>query len=282
MFSKRAQQARGSRSDEDLEMRFPHDPNIQEKWIRIVQDDRREWDWLPSHSSVVCSDHFSESDRYKTEKGRYFLKKDVIPIIKGQDVQYGRSVSPISVAVSDTNSIFDTPHMIYLKKKIRKMELVKEKHVRTIKNLRKVNNRIKKKTTTLAKTLRILNNKNATDRDTTDLDLPGDGDEVHKKVIFKNKKDYMNTSSRYPTHLGKFALNVNCNSSASYKHLRKIVTAASPNSNTPCIWYNDSDGNPGFTQEAFAALLDKHRSVNGERLTCGLIISNMALRQQKI
>ncbi|XP_045500125.1 uncharacterized protein LOC123697668 isoform X1 [Colias croceus] len=62
--------------------RFPR-PDREErgKWIKFVQINRSEKNWLPSHYSHVCSLHFREEDIYTTKEGRRYLKKSAVPCI---------------------------------------------------------------------------------------------------------------------------------------------------------------------------------------------------------
>nr|XP_034836860.1 THAP domain-containing protein 5-like [Maniola hyperantus] len=112
----------------------------REQWIKFVQNDRSEETWLPSEHTSICSEHFREEDCYMTKTGRRYLKKYAVPVEKlhnSEDKQYMPSTSLLDVHISDSESIFDTPRKITLKKDLRK-------NIAAKKNLFKTNIKLKR------------------------------------------------------------------------------------------------------------------------------------------
>lgn len=54
--------------------RFPQDPRLKEKLIKVIQRDRRDEYWLPGQFSRIFSSHFKENDLYLTPLGRRKVK----------------------------------------------------------------------------------------------------------------------------------------------------------------------------------------------------------------
>lgn len=51
-----------------LSCRFPTDDYIKHKWVSIVQAERSEFNWIPTKSSTICSEHLKNEDKYTTSK----------------------------------------------------------------------------------------------------------------------------------------------------------------------------------------------------------------------
>lgn len=62
--------------------RFPKNEIEREKWRKIVAAEREEEFFKPNDSSVICSDHFYESDMYFTKTGIRKLNKQILPHIE--------------------------------------------------------------------------------------------------------------------------------------------------------------------------------------------------------
>ncbi|XP_039754368.1 peroxynitrite isomerase THAP4-like isoform X2 [Pararge aegeria] len=59
---------------------FPSVGNkTRKEWIRFVQKERREENWLPSSASKLCSKHFRNKDIKVGKTGRACLKKGSLP-----------------------------------------------------------------------------------------------------------------------------------------------------------------------------------------------------------
>ncbi|CAK1595386.1 unnamed protein product [Parnassius mnemosyne] len=112
----------------------------REQWIKFVQTNRSEDTWLPSDHTCICSEHFREEDFYLTKTGRRYLTKSAVPFEKlsSEDNQHNiSSTSFLNVEVSDSESIFDTPIQIQLKKDLRKNIAAKKKLLETNVKLRR-------------------------------------------------------------------------------------------------------------------------------------------------
>lgn len=65
---------------ESFSFRFPHDPVRKRRWMKAVQLERHDKEWMPSNGSKICSIHFKDDDFYLSKKGFQMLKKDAVPI----------------------------------------------------------------------------------------------------------------------------------------------------------------------------------------------------------
>ncbi|XP_047520966.1 THAP domain-containing protein 6-like isoform X5 [Pieris napi] len=63
---------------------FPQDQRCKEKWIKIIQVDKRDEEWLPTKFSKVCSEHFEANHLYVTPLGLRKLKPDAIPAFRAK------------------------------------------------------------------------------------------------------------------------------------------------------------------------------------------------------
>jgi hypothetical protein len=77
--------------------------------------------------------------------------------------------------------------------------------------------------------------------------------EVHKRLMKKNKKS--RSSLKFTPALRKFALKQNYYLPAAYKYVRNTYNNVLPHPRTLCRWYGTVDAEPGFTNEAFDALM---------------------------
>lgn len=55
---------------------------MRENWRKLVARERSEEFFKPNKSSVICSEHFLESDLYCTTKGYKRLTKTAVPHIQ--------------------------------------------------------------------------------------------------------------------------------------------------------------------------------------------------------
>ncbi|CAH2217981.1 jg2503 [Pararge aegeria aegeria] len=58
---------------------FPQNPCRREQWVKAVQLERQENDWMPSKSSRICSIHFRDDDFYLSKKGFRMIKRVATP-----------------------------------------------------------------------------------------------------------------------------------------------------------------------------------------------------------
>ncbi|CAG9574708.1 unnamed protein product [Danaus chrysippus] len=82
---------------------------------------------MPTKSStVLCSAHFEDLDKYTTPKGYVRLKTSAVPVVSWDMVP--RACTPTSlndVNISDMDSVFDSPRKTTLKKRAQKLTLQK-------------------------------------------------------------------------------------------------------------------------------------------------------------
>ncbi|KAL0820878.1 hypothetical protein ABMA28_005544 [Loxostege sticticalis] len=115
----------------------------RELWIQFVQRNRNEETWLPNQHTYICSLHFKDQDKYNTKSGRVYLKKCAIPYDYKNPPLPGPSKpeqskllsDPISEPVSESESIFDSPRKILLKKKLLNETTARKNLTKKIKKL---------------------------------------------------------------------------------------------------------------------------------------------------
>ncbi|CAK1601559.1 unnamed protein product [Parnassius mnemosyne] len=61
----------------------PKDTVRRKKWVEIIRLLRKETDWVPSKSTLICSKHFRDQDKLgpKSDCGRVYLSNEAIPIL---------------------------------------------------------------------------------------------------------------------------------------------------------------------------------------------------------
>lgn len=99
-------------------------------------------------------------------------------------------------------------------------------------------------------------------------------------TLQKKKSKKGRSIIKFTPVIKKFALTLNYYSPAGYMYVRKQLMSCLPHPSTISKWYQNIDGKPGFTKEAFRALQSKYGQSN-KNLAC-LIVDEMAIRQQKI
>ncbi|XP_063540712.1 THAP domain-containing protein 5-like [Cydia strobilella] len=119
-----------------------------EYWIRFVQKNRNEETWLPNQYTYICSVHFREQDKYISKSGRGFLKECAVPYNPQNDPPPGPSKQEETsdpISVSDSESIFDSPHEIVLKEKLQKEIIARKNLANKCRALKEQNRYLKKK-----------------------------------------------------------------------------------------------------------------------------------------
>ncbi|CAH4037208.1 unnamed protein product [Pieris brassicae] len=91
--------SRFKKSDGISYFRFPRNPIQCAKWALIVGRQRNQQNFKPNRSSVVCSEHFRESDLYVTDKGIKRILKTAVPKI---DLTEEDEESTISEEITDS------------------------------------------------------------------------------------------------------------------------------------------------------------------------------------
>ncbi|RVE41326.1 hypothetical protein evm_014021 [Chilo suppressalis] len=261
--------------------RFPQQSQeTREQWIKFVQNNRSEETWLPSNHSYICSLHFREQDKYATKSGRHYLKKSAVPCDDRDISMCAETIKPISESVSESESIFDTPRKIVLKRKVHELTAVKKKLTDKIKKVQRQNRNLKKKCESLSLLVKSLKTKFSFDGIAeNNLLAKAELVEIHKRIMKKNKQS--RCTLKYTPALRKFALTLHYYSPAAYKYVRSVYNNVLPHTRTLCRWYGTIDAEPGFTNEAFE-VLKKKSALSDKPLVCNLVFDEMAIRRQKL
>lgn len=175
----------------------------------------------------------------------------------------------------------DTPRKRKLKFEINRLTYVCEKRRKAMKNALQRNRRLVKKIENLRSLLNDLENENLVNSDERQL-LSSFEDSLPIKELISRKVSKSKGASlpkKYSPSLRSFALTLHYYSPRAYEYVREKFNTCLPHSRTIKRWYQSLNGNAGFTTEAFKALKQKV-SISGERIIAGLIIDEMAIRQQ--
>lgn len=102
---------------------------------------------------------------------------------------------------------------------------------------------------------------------------------IMKRIVEYRGKMFSRKS--YPEQLRTFALTLQFYSTKAYNYVRKHFNLALPHVSTIRRWFQNINGYPGFTAEAFSALQARASclSCNGEELLCSLMIDEMSVRK---
>ncbi|RVE44549.1 hypothetical protein evm_010795 [Chilo suppressalis] len=227
----------------------------------------------------------SDEDKYYTKTGRVYLKKTAVPygkntILISPSRSHPSSLDPISEPISDSESIFDTPRKILLKKKLFKESTAKKKIFDKIRRIQRQNRYLKKKNESYKTLVSTLKEKFGLDRNAeNDLMYKATVVELQKSLIKRSKQN--KHPKLYTAPLRKFALTLHYYSTAAYKYVRDFYNKALPHPRTICRWYSSVDAEPGFTAEAFLVLKEKHQ-LSENPVVCALVFDEMAIRKQKL
>lgn len=78
--------------------------------------------------------------------------------------------------------------------------------------------------------------------------------------LFNNyNRKKLNKKVKYSPSMKKFCLTLNYYSPKAYEYVRQTFNTCLPHRKTLSKWYGRLDGEPGFTEESFQALKDKHK-----------------------
>lgn len=102
---------------------------------------------------------------------------------------------------------------------------------------------------------------------------------VMRRIV--QQKSSRPTHSEYPEELKSFALTLSFYSLKAYKYVREHFQLALPHPSTLRRWYKGLNCQPGFTDEAFAALALRvaEGRQQGHPVVCGLVFDEMAIRK---
>lgn len=179
-------------------------------------------------------------------------------------------------------SILDTPKKVIIKKELFACKKLIKLKDNKICNLRKQNNRLKKKYSNLKGIVSILNKRQTVDQSLLhDLSKHIEVTDTFNALYLKNVKGKKRPFAQYPPGARKFAITLHFYSPAAYKYIRKMFETCLPHPNTLCNWYRSINAEPGFTGEAFDRLKEKSRTAKKE-IIGAIIADEMSIRQQKI
>lgn len=215
-----------------------------------------------------------------TPLGLRKLKPDAIPAFrpttepsKCLPADQNRPSTPLcDINVSDTDSVFDTPRKIHLKKQLNIEKRKREKCRRENMNLKKRNKYFKTKNNSLRKLVKSLKIKKMINKEDLN-ELEGKAEEANNDFLFAIAKK----RKRIPPTLRKFYATLHYYSPAAYKYVRGKFNNTLPHPRTISKWYEKSDVSPGFTQQAFEKL---HQKSKMKFVTATLVVDEMAIRQR--
>lgn len=84
----------------------------------------------------------------------------------------------------------------------------------------------------------------------------------------------------YSPQLRAFALTINFYSPKAYNYIRQVFKNKLPAPSTIRLWYSNTNGSPGFTQEAVDILKKKVEAAGDKKLYACLTMDEMAIRKQ--
>ncbi|CAH2101715.1 unnamed protein product [Euphydryas editha] len=133
---------------------IPKDPDRQEKWIKNIRLLRKETDWLPTKSTIICSHHFKEDDKIfpTSDKGRVYLTDDAVPVY--EDYNYERytpinsnEVTDLCETIATDDEIEELTESLKLHKMRRKIEHLQIVSRRRFKKIKCLEQKVRRLTT---------------------------------------------------------------------------------------------------------------------------------------
>lgn len=85
---------------------------------------------------------------------------------------------------------------------------------------------------------------------------------------------------RYSPELRAFALILNFYSPKAYNYVREVYKNKLPAPSTLRSWYANTNGSPGFTQEAFDILKKRSEAAGDKKIYATLMMDEIAIRKQ--
>ncbi|CAG4959142.1 unnamed protein product [Parnassius apollo] len=118
----------------------PKDAARRKKWVEIIRLLRKETDWVPSKSTVICSKHFRNQDilEPKSDCGRVHLSNEAIPMI----VDEPHFEKPVELLIEENmdfdvmetdeeiDEITETPRKHKMRKIIHRLKIVRGSYAR--------------------------------------------------------------------------------------------------------------------------------------------------------
>ncbi len=273
------------------------------KWVAAVGRNN----WYPSKTSVLCGNHFLESDfvlgSYSDSTlKKKFLKKEAIPSVfnvpthslstkKEQTTHENPARKRLFasnnnfIAPSDSPSFFDSSEGIEVPSckvfkpamspstKIKKLQLLVKKKNKKIKQLQR---KALRKEKTITGLITQLNKQKVLSKE---LGEKLDQNFGHLK-LYKNelKNNGKKAGSRYSQEMKEFAVSLHFYSAKAYNFVRKSLHL--PHPATIRSWAADVACEPGFLTATINSLAGKLAS-DGES-ECGLILDEMSIRKETL
>lgn len=171
-----------------------------------------------------------------------------------------------------------SPEKSYYKNEVQKLSNVIINKNKQIKVLQQKVRRFKKRLENLNALFVELKEKKLMDDDA--LDVLKTVSSVNEEFLSRQLASVTDepTPRTYSPELRSFALTLQFYSTAAYDYVRKTFNLALPDKRTLARWYQQVDGDPGFTKEAFKALLAKIE-ITPYPLFFSLVFDEMAIRQ---
>ncbi|XP_060760936.1 uncharacterized protein LOC132870934 [Neoarius graeffei] len=152
-----------------------------------------------------------------------------------------------------------------------------------VKPLQQKSHQLSKKVTSLQEVVDTLRNKNLVSANGAEMlsktfsDVPA---EVMKRLLANKASEKLSWKS-YPPELKAFALTLHFYSAKAYKYVRKCFDFALPHPSVIKKWYSGVNGEPGFTEESFAALKLKVEKAKekGSEVICTLMMDEMVIKK---
>ena len=138
-----------------------------------------------------------------------------------------------------------------------------------------------KKVSTLASVVSELKEKNLINNDCAALletTFSGVSRELMKRLVTQKKKK---NPGAYPLELRSFAMTLKFYSTKAYNYVRKSFDLGLPHPTVIRSWYSSMNGEPGFTQNAMAALKAKVLAAkrDNQEVVCALMLDEMSIRK---
>jgi hypothetical protein len=175
----------------------------------------------------------------------------------------------------------DTPRKLK-----RRIAAVEERESRLRKKLKITNQqcrRLKKKVISLLDIISKLEDEKMVTPNAADV-LKSSFSDVPQELLSRmltNAKRGTITRATYPPVLRAFALTLSFYSAKGYDFVRKTFNLSLPHPSTLRCWYSSVNGEPGFTDEVFAALKIRVQQAHesGHELVCSLMLDEMSIRK---
>ncbi|CAG4935263.1 unnamed protein product [Parnassius apollo] len=134
---------------------LPKDATRRKKWVEIIRLLRKETDWVPSKSTIICSKHFRDEDKLgpKSDCGRVYLSNEANPMLvdellfeKPVDLLVEENMDDDVVETDEEiDEITESPQKHKMRKTIQRLKSVSTRRLKKIKNMAQKIKRLKTK-----------------------------------------------------------------------------------------------------------------------------------------